>query len=82
MTNCFSLEIVTSERSVFKGEAASLSLFGALGSMTILAHHAPLITELRKGPIFYTTADGEEKTMELNGGFIEVAGNRVTVLDR
>jgi len=45
------LEIVTSERSVFKGEATSLSLFGALGSMTILAHHAPLITELRQGTV-------------------------------
>jgi len=82
MTNSFSLEIVTSERSVFKGEATSLSLIGALGSMTILANHAPLLTELRKGPIRYTTADGEEKTMELNGGFVEVSGNRVAVLDR
>jgi len=81
MANCFAWEIVPPERSVFKGEAKSLSLFGALGSMTILAHHAPLITELRQGTVYYTTADGEEKTMELSGGFIEVAGNKVTVLD-
>lgn len=75
------LEIVTPERCVYKGEAVQISLTGSLGSMTLLPHHAPMVTELRKGPIFYITPDGEEKTMELSGGFVEVSDNQVSVLD-
>lgn len=80
MGKSFNLEIVTPERSVFKGEVVSLSLYSTLGSLTILANHAPLITDLKKGPIRYTKPDGEVKTMEVEGGFLEVSANQASLL--
>ena len=49
------------------------------GELGILPSHAPLLTTLVPGEI-RVTKDGDETFMVVSGGFLEVIGNRVTIL--
>lgn len=47
---------------------------GSEGQLGILAHHAPLMTELVPGEILTTLADGRTRShIIISGGFLEVA---------
>lgn len=72
------LEIISSEKVLFSGEASRVTLPGALGSFTVLDHHASLMSTLTAGVIEYETA-GEVKTMPIDGGFVDVNDNRVAI---
>jgi len=74
------LRIITPERVVFDEEKIdSVTLPGVLGEMTILPQHAPIMTELRPGPVLFRRA-GEEVDLALSGGFMEVRDDTVIVL--
>ena len=56
---------------------------GTEGQLGILAHHAPLMTELAPGEVTATLADGRTTAhLVISGGFLEVApgGERTTIL--
>lgn len=73
------LEIISAHAVLFKGEADSVTLPGALGSFTVLKNHAPLISVLTKGNILYRTPDNQEKAIEIKGGLVDVDNNIVAV---
>ncbi|NVK93381.1 MULTISPECIES: ATP synthase F1 subunit epsilon [unclassified Bacteroides] len=73
------LNIVSPEEELFDGEVDYVTLPGEIGSFTILPRHAPIISALRAGTLSYVTKDGEEHSREINGGFIEMNGNNVSV---
>ena len=74
------LRIITPERIVFDEENIdSVTLPGVMGEMTILPQHAPIMTELRPGPVLFRRA-GEEVDLALSGGFMEVRDDTVIVL--
>jgi F-type H+-transporting ATPase subunit epsilon len=74
------LQIVTPERVLFEEEdVASVTITASLGEMTILPSHAPLMTELRPGPLVFRRG-GEEVDVALSGGFLEVREDKVVVL--
>ena len=73
------VEITTAERVVFSGKAEVLLAPGVEGQLGILPHHAPLITMLQPGELVLRSGD-EESFNAVSGGFLEVAGNIVTVL--
>jgi F-type H+-transporting ATPase subunit epsilon len=74
------LEIITPERIVFNEEGVdSVTLPGSEGELTILPSHAPLMTALRPGALYFKKG-GQEVDVALSGGFLEVRDNRVTVL--
>ena len=73
------LEIVTAERVVYSEEVSVLVAPGADGELGILPNHSPLLTTLAPGEI-RVTKDGEETFMAVSGGFLEVLGNKVTIL--
>jgi len=72
------LEIITPEKIFFTGEVSSVTLPGKNGSFTVWENHAPLISSLAKGKISYK-ADDQESEVNVDGGFIEVSNNVVTV---
>jgi F-type H+-transporting ATPase subunit epsilon len=72
------LEIISPEKIIYSGEADSVTLPGAVGLFSILNHHAPIISVLKKGVLVYKIGDSE-KTMEINNGFAEVKQNIVSV---
>ena len=73
------LEIVTAERVVYSEDVSVLVAPGSDGELGVLPGHAPLLTTLAPGEI-KVTKDGEESFMVVSGGFLEVLGNKVTIL--
>ena len=73
------LEIVTAERVVYSEEVNILVAPGIDGELGILPHHAPLLTVLKPGEI-RVVKDVEETNISVSGGFLEVIGNKVTIL--
>lgn len=65
--------------SLFEGEARSLSVPGSEGDMTILPHHAALITALRRGTIIVRTESGDQH-FGIEKGLVEISNNEVIVL--
>jgi F-type H+-transporting ATPase subunit epsilon len=73
------VEIVTAERMVYSGEADMVIAPGIEGVLGILPRHAPLLTALQVGELRVKN-DGEEITMAIGGGFMEVSPDKVIVL--
>ncbi|MBK9765289.1 MAG: ATP synthase F1 subunit epsilon [Flavobacteriales bacterium] len=73
------VEIITPDRSLFKGEATSVTVPGVDGSLGFLNNHAPLITVLKAGDVKLKTANGNE-VFTVKGGVVEVSNNTVIVL--
>jgi F-type H+-transporting ATPase subunit epsilon len=72
------LEIISPEKTYFKGEVDSVTLPGVMGPFQILNNHAPLISLLTKGMLVFST-NGHIKEMEITDGFVEVSNNNITV---
>ncbi len=73
------LEIITAERQVYSDEVDAVVAPGIEGQLGILPHHAPLMTALQPGELLIRK-DGDETFLAVTGGFMEVLGNKVTVL--
>jgi F-type H+-transporting ATPase subunit epsilon len=74
------LQIITPERVVFAEEGVdSVTLPGSEGELTVLPSHAPLMTELRPGPLTFRKG-GQEIDVAVAGGFLEVRDDKVIVL--
>jgi len=74
------LEIITPEKKAFAGEVRLVQVPGTKGSFEILHNHAPIISSLQEGTVRYITKEGQEKTVELNGGVIEAKNNHIIIL--
>ena len=73
------LEVITAEREVYADDVDVLVAPGIEGQLGILPHHAPLMTALQPGEMM-VRKDGEESYLVVTGGFMEVLGNKVTIL--
>ena len=73
------LEIITAEQQMYSDEVELVVAPGIDGELGILPHHAPLMTALQPGELMIRK-DGEETYLAVTGGFMEVMGNKVTVL--
>ena len=73
------LEIISAERQVYSDEVDVVVAPGVDGQLGILPHHAPLMTVLQPGEVLIRK-DGEETFLAVTGGFMEVMGNKVTIL--
>ena len=65
------LKIVTPERLILEEMVDQVNIPTALGEITILPDHIPLITGLTSGDVV-AVASGEYVPMAVSGGFIEV----------
>lgn len=74
------VEIITPDKTLFKGEAKSVTMPGIGGSLGILENHAPMITALKPGQVVITTAKGEESQFSVVNGTAEVLNNKVLLL--
>ncbi len=73
------LEIITAERQVYSDEVDMVIAPGIDGQLGILPRHAPLMTMLKPGELT-VRKNGEDIYVAVSGGFMEVLGNRVSVL--
>lgn len=75
------LVIASVHTKIFDGEAYSLTAPGAEGELTILSHHMPFITNLKKGELrVRETKDSDLMTYPVESGILEVARDSATVL--
>ena len=73
------LDIVSAERVVFSEDVDVVVAPGVEGQLGILPHHTPLMTTLQAGEL-RTRKGGEEFSLAISGGFLEVRPDRVIVL--
>lgn len=69
------LKIYSLEGTKYEGTVPEVSLPATDGEITILPHHAPLITTLEAGKIKF-----DNQTLTINGGFAEIGNSKVIVL--
>lgn len=71
------LTIVSPEKVVYSGEVESVTVPGTKGRFEILNNHAPIVSTLTAGTV---VCQGKEPlTLNILGGFVEVAHNEVSV---
>ena len=73
------LHIISPSGELFDGVVARVLLPGAKAPFVVLPMHAPLISSLTAGVIRYTEVGGEEHSVEVSGGFVEVKDDVVRV---
>ena len=77
----YDLDIVTPSGSIFSGPVERLQAPGSQGSFGVLARHAPMIAALKTGSLrLAEPGGGGGRILACSGGFVEVLGDRVTVL--
>lgn len=74
------LEIITPDKTMYSGEVDLIQLPGQEGSFEILNMHAPMIALLKHGKIKVRDARKKIHYFEVNGGVVEVLGDKVLVL--
>jgi len=74
------VEVVTPERVVYSGQAEMVIARGVQGDLGILPNHMPLVSPLKTAPVRIKTEGEKEVKMAVSGGFMEVRGDKVTIL--
>ena len=78
MSEKFSVEIITPDKSILKSDAIEVTIPSFEGEMGILRDHIPLITFLRPGIISIKNQD--EKKFFADEGTVEFSNNNLLIL--
>ena len=73
------LKVISPEDLLLDVETNMVQFPGWEGSFTVLDGHAPLISSLRQGQIRYWKENGDEESLAVESGFVEVADDEVKV---
>ena len=74
------LVVVTPQRQVLMEEVESVTARGSEGYLGILPRHAPFLTALKPGVLYYRKAGGKTERMAISGGFLKQVPNMVIIL--
>ena len=81
MANTIHVDVVSAEESIYSGDAEFVVLPGVMGELGIYPRHTPLITQIRPGQVRIQSPGQQDETIIfVQGGFLEVQPNVVTVL--
>jgi F-type H+-transporting ATPase subunit epsilon len=81
MAKTIHVDVVSLEESVFSGEAEFVVLPGVMGELGVYPQHTPLLTQIQPGQVrIKVSGQDEEQIVFVQGGFLEVQPNVVTVL--
>ncbi len=75
----FTVEIITPDRSFFRGEATMVEFNTVEGEIGVYPNHIPLTTVLAPGIVTITNGE-EKKQAAVHAGFAEILGDKVTLL--
>jgi F-type H+-transporting ATPase subunit epsilon len=78
----FQLEVVSATRMVWEGKAERLIVRTTEGDIGILANHEPLLATLVPSTAEALADDGRAELFLVDGGFLSVANNRVSLLSQ
>lgn len=74
------VELVAADRTVWSGQASMVVAKTADGDIGVLRHHAPLLSVLVEGLVEIDAVEGDRLVAAVDGGFLSVANNRVSIL--
>ena len=74
------IDIVSAEGEIHSGDAIMVFAPASEGEVGIAPRHAPLLTSLRPGTVRVQDEEGNEETIYISGGLLEVQPTRVTIL--
>ncbi len=74
------VEVVAADRVLWEGEATAVAIPTVEGDMGILVGHQPVLGLLRRGVVRITTESNEKVEHHVDGGFLSVDQNQVTVV--
>ncbi len=74
------VDIVSAEGEIHSGEASMVFAPASMGEVGIAPRHAPMLTTLRPGEVRVQDAEGNEETIYVTGGMLEIQPNQVTIL--
>ncbi len=74
------VKVVSPERSVFEGDAASVVAPAWDGMVGVLPRHAPMLALLGTGELTIDLPGGGSRSFQVSGGVIKVEKDHVTVL--
>jgi F-type H+-transporting ATPase subunit epsilon len=74
------LVILSPDKEIFAGEVKSVQVPGSVGSFQMLNNHAPIVSSLGKGAVNIVRTNGEKLTFLVEGGFVEMLNNEVSLL--
>jgi F-type H+-transporting ATPase subunit epsilon len=81
MAHTIHVDVVSAEEQIFSGEAEFVILPGVMGELGIYPRHTPLLTQIKPGALRVKLPDqDQEELVFVQGGFVEVQPQRVTVL--
>ena len=73
-------DIVSADESLFSGSVKMIVATGSLGELGITPGHAPLLSDLRPGPVRLVKENDEEEVYYLSGGYLEVQPGSIAIL--
>ena len=74
------VEVVTPEKRIFSGEASMVRARTLAGDLGILPGHISLLGVLVDGEVVVKETNGQSTTFQINGGFLSVNKDRVSIL--
>ncbi|MEO7130141.1 MAG: F0F1 ATP synthase subunit epsilon [Dermatophilaceae bacterium] len=74
------VEMVAADRKVWEGEAKLVRARTTLGDIGILPGHAPLLGVLGQGAVMIEGLDGARHEAVVDGGFLSVDSDVVTIV--
>ena len=81
MAHTIHVEVVSLVESIYSGEAEFVVLPGVMGELGVYPKHTPLITQIKPGEVrIKVPGQAEEQIVFVQGGFLEIQPDVVTVL--
>ncbi|MDQ3176357.1 MAG: F0F1 ATP synthase subunit epsilon [Actinomycetota bacterium] len=74
------VEVVGPEEVLFSGEATQVLTRTTEGEVAFLENHAPFLGLLAANETRIWIQGGEVRSFDIAGGFVEVSGNKVSIL--
>ena len=77
--NLFAVEIITPERVLYTGESDFIEFTTTEGEIGVYKNHIPLTAVLAPGIVYIHNGE-ETKTAAVHAGFVQILGDRITLL--
>ena len=73
------VSIITPEKSLYQGEAQSVTVPSLQDPFTMLEHHAAIVAILEKGKVVLIDNNHEQHEFAIEGGFCEQHHNEIII---
>lgn len=71
------IQVISPAATLYEGEAKYVHFPGAQGAFAVHKDHAPIVSLLQGGSIRCVDGNGQETSIEIAGGFVEVCSNKI-----